>query len=80
LLNYAMSLKRSDDVRLTTDKDVNAVLSELFASGWRYTDSGKHIKLFSPQVSSGFIVISKTPSDYRAVRNIRQTIRRMVAV
>lgn len=44
--------------------------------GWRveYTKGG-HLKWFPP-VGTEFVVSSSTPSDYRAIKNLRAMLRR----
>ena len=58
----------------TTNKDVNAFVRTLVNTGWAYADEGKHVKLFPPG-NGGFIIISKSPSDFRVVHKIKKTIR-----
>lgn len=62
-------------MRLTIDKDVNTFINGLLASGWSYSTSGKHLKLFSPKMPSRCVVVSKTPSDRRTLYNIRHVIK-----
>ena len=64
-------------MRLTNSKDVNTYLNSLFEIGWKYTSFGKHIKLFPSNNSSRFVLISKTPSDRRALLNIKQSVRKV---
>ncbi len=63
----------------TMNKDVNKCLEPLLASGWTTSQRGKHIKLHSPDDPGKFLMLSCTPSDRRALMNIRGSIRRLCA-
>ena len=59
----------------TLNKDVNKSLEPLLAAGWTCSQKGKHVKLYSPDDPDRFLVLSRTPSDRRALRNIQRSIR-----
>jgi hypothetical protein len=52
------------------------MVRELLAEGWSLK-AGRHLKLLPPW-GNEFITISRTPSDYRDIKNIRAIIRRLV--
>lgn len=57
------------------DKDLNKVISETIKTGARFVHGRKHGKLFFP--NGGLIVIAKTPSDVRAIRNVKAELARL---
>jgi hypothetical protein len=66
-------------MRLCSDKEVNRVLLELRARGWRVEYGGHHLKVYTPD-GTRRAVVSRTPSDHRARLNIFSDLRRMGAV
>lgn len=54
--------------------EVDDAIAELVESGWT-VERGKHLKLWHP-MRYRCIVVSLTPSDWRAQRNIIAMIRR----
>lgn len=60
-----------------TDKDVDRALLELRAQGWRIEDSGgKHLKVYPPDRTKGIVIVSRSPSDWRAAKSIMGDLRR----
>lgn len=57
------------------DKDLNKVISETVKAGGRFVRGKKHGKLFLPE--GGLVVIPKTPSDLRAIRNVKAELARL---
>ena len=49
---------------------------ELEARGWRRKPGRKHVKLLSPDGSS-MMVVALTPSDRRALTNMRALVKRL---
>lgn len=64
-------------MRYSNDKEIQTLVSRLVRAGWRY-ENGRHGKL-RPPCGKGFITIPKTPSDWRAFRNLIRDINRMAA-
>lgn len=62
-------------MRYSTSKEINLLVKDMVRSGWRYK-SGKHGKLYHPTGPS-LITFPKTPSDYRAILNLRRDIRKI---
>jgi hypothetical protein len=60
-------------MRLTRNKELNQVLTSAEEEGWTFVYGGKHIKGTHPTGKT--TTISRTPSDGRAVKNIRQTLK-----
>jgi hypothetical protein len=57
-------------------QEVDKMLSRAITMGWRVKRTGgNHIKAMSPDGNS-VVVISGTPSDHRAIMNIRAAFRR----
>jgi len=55
-------------------KETNQLLSRLASQGWSVERASKHWKLRSP---AGRVVFCPlTPSDWRAIRNVRAKVRR----
>lgn len=63
-------------MRYSTDKDCHALIVGLVSSGWTYLPKGRHGKLRAP--GGGMLVFSRTPSDWRTVRNLRRDLRYLV--
>lgn len=58
------------------DKKIRELISSAEAQGWRVVYGNKHIKCYPPEVDRGLVVISTTPSDKRAYRNIKSDLER----
>lgn len=58
----------------TSDKDVAKCIQDVLDSdkGWFVKKGKKHSKLCSP--TGGIILIPKTPSDYRSLKNFKNQI------
>jgi len=63
-------------MRYCHDKEINRLVSVLVRDGWNFT-RGRHGKLRKPD-GSGFVTIPNTPSDHRALLNLRRDIRRQL--
>lgn len=61
----------------TTSKDLNTVIKSLKRDGWQYSMAGKHVKLFPPNSSGAFVVVSKSPSDRRVIKNLQKNMRKV---
>ena len=53
---------------ITTNKDLRKVLKEAEHRGWEFTSIRNHIR--GTHVSGRIAIISKTPSDYRFIKNV----------
>jgi hypothetical protein len=60
-------------MRLTNDKSLNALLKDAEQNGWVFTVTSNHIKAKHP--SGQTATIAKTPSDFRALKNIRSHLK-----
>lgn len=60
--------------QMTNNKDVNDYLKKCIKIGATYRNGKKHGKLHLP--NGNLVVIAKSPSDSRAIRNIQSQIRR----
>lgn len=60
--------------RLKAQREVDALVAAAVLNGWRCRSTGKHYVLRGPDGQT--VTVSKTPSDFRAVRNIRADLRR----
>lgn len=60
----------------TSNKDINKYVHKLVASGWNYEYRGKHIALKRPN-SGQIVIISRSPSDRRVVKNLKKIVRRV---
>lgn len=63
-------------MRFSSNKDLNKLIANLIRTGWRIQRGGKHDKLWHP-FRSGFVVVSRTPSDVRALRNVKAQVARI---
>lgn len=68
-------LEECTHMRMSTNKDWNKFLTELEEQGFDLTYKGKHIKLSKPD-TPGFISLSKSPSDRRAIQNAKHMVKR----
>ncbi|MBT0068284.1 hypothetical protein J4H69_20265 [Vibrio alginolyticus] len=63
--------------RFSKNKDINAFIRQLIKSKqWYCVQGGKHCSLFSP--AGKRITIPSTPSDYRAYKNFKKDIERII--
>jgi hypothetical protein len=63
-------------MRYTSDKEVNSLLATYVRKGWRVEHRGSgHLTLRSP--AGPGVTLARTPSDFRAVLNLRSQIRRV---
>lgn len=53
------------------NKEVRGLISSAEKQGWRVVYGNKHVKCYPPEVDRGLVVISITPSDSRAYKNIK---------
>lgn len=59
----------------STNKDLAKFIRAMVAKGWTFRRGGRHNRLESPQ---GFFVATPvSPSDYRALLNLKRDIARM---
>ncbi|RKF25242.1 hypothetical protein [Micromonospora globbae] len=56
--------------------DLRPVVAEAEAAGWRLVAGRRHPRLVSPR--GRLVVLPATPSDYRAARNARAQVRRVI--
>lgn len=61
-------------MKLHPDKDIAEALAACIRAGWRVRDGARHIKVYPP--AGPMLVISGTPSDHRAKRNILADLKR----
>ncbi|MDN4573659.1 hypothetical protein DBB29_08735 [Pandoraea cepalis] len=64
----------------SSDKDMHAVVADLVKDGWTYQAKGrsKHPKVIAPNGRK--MTYPLTPSDWRAVRNLRRDAARLAAL
>jgi hypothetical protein len=64
----------------SSDKDMHAVIASLVRNGWTYQAKGrgKHPKVIAPNGHK--MTYPLTPSDWRAVRNLRRDAERLAAL
>jgi hypothetical protein len=55
---------------ITTNKDLRRLLEDAEKEGWKFKANRNHIK--GKHIGGATITMSRTPSDYRAVRNIKR--------
>ena len=60
-------------MRMTSDKDLNALLKEAAENGWVFTKTPNHIKAKHP--SGKTATISRSPSDARTLKNVRSYLK-----
>jgi len=59
------------------DSDLKAILRALTAQGWSFKRGRRnHIQAISPDKSMPIVLMASTPSDLRALANIRAMLRR----
>lgn len=58
---------------LTNNKDLNKLLKLAQGRGWEFTCKNNHIKGSHP--SWGAATISRSPSDNRAIKNIKKDLK-----
>lgn len=56
-------------------KEVDKLINRLLRAGWTVVE-GKHRKVVHPS-GVGYVTMSRTPSDYFALENIKADIRRL---
>lgn len=65
-------------MKYSTCKDFDLLIRQLVRKGWSFSHGTKHDKLRSPQ--GRMITVARSPSDHRAVHNLRRDIRQMQSV
>jgi hypothetical protein len=61
------------------NKEVQDLIRKLQEQGWRI-EEGKHYKAFPPDTTKPMVVIPKTPSDHRSLKNTIAQLRRSGAI
>lgn len=61
--------------KYSSNKDLNKLIHSFIKHGWELTAHRKHLKLSSPKGSKA--IISKSPSDYRAISNIKRQLKNL---
>ena len=56
-------------------KDLKEILREAEGQGWRVEEGSKNHKLYSPD-GEGLVIVAKTPSDPRGLKNAVARMRR----
>ena len=59
-----------------TQKDWNNVIREAVQRGWKEIRTKKHIILVWPETNER-VTMASTPSDWRAIKNMKSRIRRV---
>jgi len=57
-------------------KDQKQLIAFLLSHGWRMIPTPRHLKLLPPFINGGLVVMSRTPSDHRAIFNMISDVRR----
>jgi hypothetical protein len=66
---------RRHEMRYSACKECQPFIAALVKAGWRFSHGGKHDKLYSP--AGKLLVVSRSPSDWRTLRNLRAEYRRL---
>lgn len=74
LPNLLHSSAMTKTSRSFKNKDLQQLFKEAESQGWEIRRAKRHIKLVAPD--GGFVFTSGTPTDNRAVKNIRSTMRK----
>lgn len=61
-------------MRYCSDKEVDRLIRRLVSQGWLYRNGSKHGRLAHP-AGSPVLTVSRTPSDWRSVRNFFRDLR-----
>ncbi|MDO4232182.1 MAG: hypothetical protein Q4D19_08625 [Lautropia sp.] len=61
-------------MRFTANKDVNRHIRQLVRNGWTWIPGRKHNRLIPPD-GRGFVTVSTSPGDHRALLNLRRDVR-----
>ncbi len=68
---------KSASRRLSSDRDFRELFDKATTAGWRVERTGgNHVRLLSPDRSVPPVITSSTPSDPRAIKNLRAMLRR----
>lgn len=60
-------------------KEVKEIIAKLEKQGWRIED-GRHFKAFPPDKLLSMVVIPKTPSDNRSLKNTISELKKRGAI
>ncbi|MFL0808000.1 MAG: hypothetical protein K6L60_12005 [Oceanobacter sp.] len=63
-------------MKYSSDKDVNHMVLGLVREGWGFVCGKKHNRLISP-FNGKALIFSKSPSDFRAIRNMKRDIKKL---
>lgn len=61
-------------MRYSSNKQFNGLVNDLVARGWVFRRGTKHDQLKAP--NGRLVVIPRTPSDWRSIRNAERDVRR----
>lgn len=56
-------------------KEINEIVDSLIEQGWR-VERGKHLCAYPPDPAYRMVYFASTPSDNRAIKNIKSDLRR----
>ena len=62
--------------KYSNDKDINCLVRKLLKSDWKLRKGKKHLSVISP--SGRRLTIPSTPSDRRALKNLKGQIRHIM--
>lgn len=60
---------------MSLSREVQVIAREYRKQGWRVTHTRRHLR-FSPPGGGPFVIVACTPSDHRALKNIRARLKR----
>lgn len=66
--------------RYTNNKDINEMLAKLDQQGWRLVEGNGIIKCYGPDKALSPVTVHQTPSDHRAIKNLRSEFRKRGAI
>lgn len=59
-------------MRYSSNKDLDALIRAAIADGYKFRHGSKHDQLRTP--SGRLVVIPRTPSDWRSIKNVRRDL------
>lgn len=64
-------------MRYSSNKQFNRLVNDLVGRGWGFRHGTKHDQLKAP--NGRLVVIPRTPSDWRSIKNAERDVRRVLA-
>jgi hypothetical protein len=63
-------------IKYTNNKDINEMIAKVVEQGWEVRPGKGHVKVCPPDKTLSCVTVASTPSDHRAIKNMRAEFRK----